>query len=547
MADFRMKLFALAGVATMFAGVAHAQLNATGAACTVSSNAVFVAAEGTTEQVADTTITCPAAVGGGASTLNISVYLSPSVSITSASLGNPAKSETLAGIGQQGGALTGGVIGTVSGSTVSFNGITIPGTGAVITITNIKINASQIATSSGAPTAVTETLFLGGTNVTPSVLGPQNVAFATNGLAGVSTNGFGSNNAINSVSICSGITAYGGAAFNVIFGEGFATAFKTQGSNTTNATLGSEFANNTYTGFGETSPGNNTANSGTIIQITFNNVPSGVTVYVPTSATNSGGVITLVNGATGTSITNVTGSTANGSPGATSGNSAGNGSAAAVTLANGSGTVYYEETTNAPGAVETYTVPVYLSAGGSAVAAPASALTATVSFAPIGATSTPNFVSGSSTATKNGAAFSACTTTLLFPYVTNSSGFETGLAISNTGADLLGTKNGAPSSSVTGQSGTCTLTFFASGITAPAYTSPAVAPGTTWASTLSAVSGATGVTGYVFAQCNFLFAHAYAFIEDGLGTGSGIAEGYLALEVTTGRAGSSGSPESLNN
>jgi hypothetical protein len=91
------------------------------------------------------------------------------------------------------------------------------------------------------------------------------------------------------------------------------------------------------------------------------------------------------------------------------------------------------------------------------------------------------------------------------------------------------------------------LTFFASGITAPAYTSPAVAPGTTWASTLSAVSGATGVTGYVFAQCNFLFAHAYAFIEDGLGTGSGIAEGYLALEVTTGRAASSGGPESLNN
>ncbi len=58
MAEFRTKLITLAGIATMFAGMAHAQLNL--APCTAAAGAVFVASEGTNEQVADTVITCPA-------------------------------------------------------------------------------------------------------------------------------------------------------------------------------------------------------------------------------------------------------------------------------------------------------------------------------------------------------------------------------------------------------------------------------------------------------------------------------------------------------
>jgi hypothetical protein len=559
MADFRMKLFAFAGVATMFAGMANAQINNSGAAtaCTLASNPVFVAAEGTTEQVADTTISCPASTNATGGTMNITVYLSPSVTITSATLGtgSSAKSETLAGLGAQGAPYTvAPVNGTVTGSTVAFNNITVPAIAFTITITNIKINASQIATSSGAPTAVTETVFLGGTNVTPSVLGPTNVAFATNGLSSVSTTTSGPIGALpfnptGSVSICSGVNAFTVASpsFVVNYSEGFATAFKTQGLNTTNANLGSEFSNNTYTGYGVTAPASNTANSGTIVQITLNNIPSGVTVYALLTVGNSGGVMTLVNGATGSSITALTGTTANGSPGATSNTAAGTGTtAAALTVTNGSATAFYEETTNAIGAVETYNVPFYLQAAGAAVAAPSGAITATVSFAPVGATTTPNFVSGSSTTTKNTVSFTACTTTLLFPYVTNSSGFETGIAISNTGADLLGTHNGSPSSSVTGASGTCLLTFFGSGVTAPAYTTPSVAPGTTWANTLSTTSGTSGATalsGYVIASCNFQYAHGYAFIEDGLGGPSGVAEGYLALVVVGNRSAT----ENLNN
>ena len=287
--------------------------------------------------------------------------------------------------------------------------------------------------------------------------------------------------------------------------------------------------------------------------IAFNNIPGNVTVYVPVSISNNGGTMVLTSSATG-AFGAVTGSTANGAPGATASNNAGNGSAAALTVSSGSATAVYEETTNAAGAVETYTVPVYLSAGASAITSPSSAITATVSFAPIGSSSNvPNFVSGSSTATKNGNAFGACTTTLLFPFVTNQSGFESGIAIANTGADLLATKSGAPVSSVTGQSGTCTLTFFgnATATSNPAtYTTPAVvAPGTSWTATLTNVTGGTPNTfgGYMIAQCNFLFAHGFTYITYNIGQANAMSVGYLALAVTTGRGASSGGPESLGN
>jgi hypothetical protein len=537
MADFRTKFFTLASVATMFAGMAHAQLNGPGVACTAAAGAVFVAAEGTNEQVADTVINCGAQGNAAATTVNLSVYLSPAVTVTSATLGSGggAKSETEAGVTGSfvaGGTLGASVVaGTVSGSSVTFNNITIPANAAVqFTITNIKINASQVATSSGAPTAVTETIFIGGTNVTPGVLPAVNVAFATNGLANVKTSPL-AGNSIPGIPICNGSVAFGAnvGGFNIQFGEGFATAFKTGGTAAGNAALGNEFTNNTYTGYGVVAPAANTATSGTRFQVTFNNVPAGVTVYVPLTAGNSGGTITLTSSATG-AFSAVAGSTANGAPGAGAGNQPGNGTYAAVTLSNGSGTVVYEETANNPGAVESFTLPTYLSAGAAAVTAPSSAITATVSLAPIGASSNvPNFVSGSSTATVNGSAFTACTTTLLFPFVTNQLGFDTGLAISNTSSDLL---NGGTKSVAAAQSGTCALTFF--GNTAPAaVTTATVAAGTSYAAAASSV--APGFQGYMIASCNFLYAHGFAYVVYNLTQNNGAAMSYLADAITSDR------------
>jgi len=539
MADFRTKLITLAGIATMFAGMAHAQISG----CTTTTNAVFVAAEGTTEQVADLLITCPATPA--ASIINLQVYLSPAVSITSATVsGATAKSETIAGVGVLGAGTLGTVAtpivnGSVSGSSVSFNGITIPAATAVsLVITNIKINASQIAASSGAPTAVTETIFVGGTNVTPAVLAAANVAFATNGLSGVATKKGSdvTSGSVSSISICSGVTAFavGSPAFFVEFAEGFATAFKTGGTAAGNATVGSEFTNNTYTGFGYTNPtaggGTNTATSGTRIQIAFNNIPANTNVYVPLTVTVGAATLTLEASATG-AASPVTGSTANGAPGASDNTHAGTGVAALLTVSNGSATAIYEETANNAGAVETYDIPVYLQAGGAAIAAPQGALTATVSFAPIGASSNvPNFVSGSSTATKNGPTFSACSTTLLFPFVTNQLGFDTGIAIANASTDSLKSDG---TSVAAKQSGTCTLSFFGNTAPTAAVVTPSVTTGTAYAAAASTL--APGFQGYMIASCNFLYGHGFAYVVYNLTQNNGAAMGYLADTISNDR------------
>lgn len=542
MADFKTKLFTLASAAAMFAGMAHGQalLNSATVACTPSSGAIFVPAEGTTEEVANLYITCTNTSGAATAAANpvtLSVFLSPAVTITSATVGtgSGAKNESLAGTGVVGGALTNSVNGTVSGSTVTFTGINVgsipAATSVTLAVTNIKINASQVATGSGAPTAVQETVFISGTGVQPGALAATTVAYATNGLSGVKSSPL-SGSSIPSIPICTGSVAYGANAngFNVVLSEGFPNAWKTQGA-AGDAILGDEFTNNTYTGYGVSAGGGtNLATSGTRIQLTFNNVPANVIVYVPKTVTNNGGTLTLTSSATG-AFSVVTGSTANGAPGASAGNQPGDGSYAAVTLSNGSGTVVYEETANAPGAVETETLPVFLSAGGAAVSAPSSAITVTASLAPIGSSSSvPNFVSGSSTATVNGNAFSACSTTLLFPFVTNQLGFDTGIAIANATSDLLA--KGGTASQAAKQSGTCTLTFF--GDTAPAaVTTATINSGTVYAAAASTV--APGFQGYMIASCNFLYGHGFAYVVYNLTQNNGAAMGYLADAITSDR------------
>jgi len=131
-------------------------------------------------------------------------------------------------------------------------------------------------------------------------------------------------------------------------------------------------------------------------------------------------------------------------------------------------------------------------------------------------------------------AIGLCQTTLLFPYVTNTAGFETGMSIANTSSDTLGTVT---------QAGTCTLTFFGTGniiggttvsYTQTPVTTPSIPAGGIWADTLTHATGGTSgtFTGYMFATCNFQFAHGFAFISDSHATN--LAMGYLALIVSDG-------------
>ena len=111
-----------------------------------------------------------------------------------------------------------------------------------------------------------------------------------------------------------------------------------------------------------------------------------------------------------------------------------------------------------------------------------------------------------------------CATHLLFPFVTNQAGFDTGFAISNTSMDQYGTST---------QTGTCTFNFFGTAAPAAVTTAAAVDPGTTYTNLTSVL--APGFQGYVIVDCQFQYAHGFAFITQ-IGTFLG-TEGYLALII----------------
>ena len=101
-----------------------------------------------------------------------------------------------------------------------------------------------------------------------------------------------------------------------------------------------------------------------------------------------------------------------------------------------------------------------------------------------------------------------CTTTLLFPYVTTKSGFDTGLVITN----------------ASDGKGYCTIEY--SGPDAPddMMTPEQVAGGAQWIDLLSMI--APGFQGYITASCEFRDAYGFAFITD---AEADLAQGYLAV------------------
>ena len=110
----------------------------------------------------------------------------------------------------------------------------------------------------------------------------------------------------------------------------------------------------------------------------------------------------------------------------------------------------------------------------------------------------------------------ACATTLLFPFVFNQSGFDTGIAISNTSSE----------------SGFCIINYHGAGGPDP-HQSSLVAGGGQLVFTLSSTLGAAaGFRGYLVADCDFRKAYGFALILNGFGGDpTTLAQGYLAVEV----------------
>lgn len=134
---------------------------------------------------------------------------------------------------------------------------------------------------------------------------------------------------------------------------------------------------------------------------------------------------------------------------------------------------------------------------------------------------------------------SDCVTTLLFPFVTNTAGFDTGIAIANTTSDdtSFGTGKG-----LSGVAGTCKLDLYPTNAdgtagTAASVTTASVPAGAETLLVLSGSSAFAAQTGYIIAVCNFVGGHGFGFIVDGFGVpGTGISHGYLALVMPTPRA-----------
>jgi hypothetical protein len=306
------------------------------------------------------------------------------------------------------------------------------------------------------------------------------------------------------------------------------------------------------------------------LKATFNNVPSGVSLFVTTRDVTNDFNATNAPGYSNAQAVLVLSETAQDSGGVSSGSLAnGTGSIpvasptntysfpstiaipfspVAINPATNSGLAVWEVINTNPNQIDTIDFGLYASYTANAAAnSPApGAFTVTLSYAPTpsgGAfTSTtgsaasasltiPRF-SDSLDITKTVATINLCTTPMLFPYVINVNGFDTGIAIANTTSDPFGTA---------AQAGTCALYFYGSAppTTIP-YVTPIVATGTDWTSLASTL--APGFSGYMIANCNFQFAHGFAFISD-VGARN-LAMGYLALIFTS---TSRSATEALNN
>jgi len=139
--------------------------------------------------------------------------------------------------------------------------------------------------------------------------------------------------------------------------------------------------------------------------------------------------------------------------------------------------------------------------------------------------------------------FTDCWTSLLYPYVTDTYGYDTGLTVSNTTLDPFNIPSPADSpsgpnpldlqpqfgkGSAVPQTGPCQFYIYANG-TMPWYATfptPAIMPGSSFSFLLSVP--APGANGYAIAVCAFQNAHGQATIQYGEGTAMGFETGYLA-------------------
>jgi hypothetical protein len=468
--------------------------------------------------------------------------------------------------------------GLTTTNSITWLGVPIdpPGTNSVrtIRITNVRADANFIGVSSGSglaaflPNQITEFI-----STTPPQLLPlnnpqQTVAFTAQGLQFTVRNGAPANllqcNSFNPGAAASSST--GAVVTNWIgrFTEGFASSFKIRVVPATGTTFSADVSPTpgpqdvpgglcpacvggqyfTESGFYAPSfPSTNglnragLADTGTRLMLRFAGVPANTSIVVGTyeaGATATTSRVRLV-------ATDAFGANTGGGGGFTTVSALSNGFAP-VTLTGGAGVAVYEVVSANPVAIENIDIPIAASFTASPNPPGLGTASVTGSFAPLSTirlNTDANFAGApiprfaDTPINRTIFTINPCSTNLLFPFVTNQAGFDTGLAIANTSNDPFKTPL---------QSGPCTINWFSTTgpgavtvLTAETF-KRSVAAGETvaWAistgSTDLGVAAHGGFQGYVIAQCNFQFAHGFAFISSqGASATTGTAEGYLAL------------------
>jgi hypothetical protein len=469
--------------------------------------------------------------------------------------------------------------GVVNGNSVTFFGVPVlapvtAGSSRVYRVTNIRANATALSGGSAAgATPVIASISISGatslliTNPTPTV------GFVQQGLTATAS-------AATALNQCTSVTRFGVSILT--FTENFGTAFKTRVAAQSNGAYAGQINNpvQNVPGTIYNSESNlvvpinasqvaGLADYGTRLKASFSNVPTGVRLWVSTinvanaanpispsaslgAASNNVGQTSFVQLVSSETVSDGNAGTTGFFPSVPSTDTSSTGSVPIVEIpvaANGTATAVWEVLNTNPSAIDSFKVAVYATytanvaqnsppAGTAQVnlsyaPTPTAAFTAAAGAAASSTLTIPRFVADSSAA-RNIFIVNICRTVLLYPYITNTSGYDTGVAISNTTTDPFGT--GA-------QAGSCKLNWYQGTTNPPQGDTGNIASGTTWAGLASLLvpgfgSGGPFGAGYMIAVCNFQFAHGFAVIQDLGGRNFGMS--YLALVIPDPGTGSRG-------
>lgn len=124
-----------------------------------------------------------------------------------------------------------------------------------------------------------------------------------------------------------------------------------------------------------------------------------------------------------------------------------------------------------------------------------------------------------------------CTTTILFPWMTNQFGFDTGMVLANTSRDITNDANAVIVSNPTPlEHGTCSIYGFPQGEGAELFKTTAdVSAGDVATMVLGSDTVFRGFQGYIIARCNFQYGHGYAYVVNNNIGGEG--SNYLGLII----------------